>query len=63
MLNAILTETDSKAHIENLLAEAEHRRFVQAVQATSKSSRPQRKRLPKTSTLRKLVTSLGHSAP
>lgn len=63
MHHPILAEMDSKTHINKLLAEAEQRRLVQAFQAANKSRRPQRQRLPKTSVLRKLVTSLGHGAP
>lgn len=63
MLNPILAEIDSKAHLKNKLAEAEQRHFVRAVQAAGRARQPQRQRLPKTSALRKLVISLGYSAP
>jgi hypothetical protein len=63
MLNPILAEMDSKAHMKNKLAEAEQRHFVRAVQAANKSRQPLRQRLPKTSALRKLVISLGYTAP
>ena len=63
MLNPILAEIDSKAHMTNLLAEAEQRHFARAVQAASKSRQPQRQCPPKTSALRKLVISLRYTAP
>jgi len=62
MQHPILVEMSSKTHMKNVLAEAEHRRLVQAAQAASKSRQPVRQCLPKTSVLRKLVTSLGYSA-
>jgi hypothetical protein len=62
MLNAILVEMDSKTHVKNMLAEAERRRLVQSVRSASKSGRPER-RLPETSALRRLVASLGYTAP
>lgn len=63
MSHPILVEMNSKTYEKNVLAELEHRQLVRAVQAASRSRRSQRQRLPRTSTLRKLVTSLGHSAP
>jgi hypothetical protein len=63
MLNPILAEMDSKAYVKNLLAEADQHRLARAVQVANKSRQPERQRLPKTSVLRKLVTSLGYTAP
>jgi hypothetical protein len=59
MLSEVLVKSESTAHLKNLLAEADLRRLVQEA---SKPRQPQRQRLPKTSTLRKLVLSLGYSA-
>ncbi len=59
MLSEILVKSESTAHLKNLLAEADLRRLVQEA---SKPRQPQRQRLPKTSTLRKLVLSLGCTA-
>jgi hypothetical protein len=54
---------DSKAHMKSKLAEAEQHHFVRAVQAASRSRQPERQRLPKIAVLRRLVISLGYSAP
>lgn len=59
----VLLEMDSKNYERSVLASLEHRQLVRAVQAASRARRPQRQRLPKTGVLRKLVISMGHSAP
>jgi hypothetical protein len=59
MLSEVLVKSESTAHLKNLLAEADLRRLVQEA---SKPRQPQRQRLPKTSTLGKLVLSLGYTA-
>jgi hypothetical protein len=60
MLTDIHFDTESKTYLKNLMTEAELRRLVQAA---AKPRQPQRQRLPKRSALRKLVTSLGYTAP
>ena len=60
MTNPILVQIDSKTQVKNMLAEAERRRLVQSAQSP-KSGRPERRRLPATSALRRLVASLGYT--
>jgi hypothetical protein len=63
MSHPILTEIDFKTYEKNVQVELEYRQLVRTAEAASKSRRPQRQRLPKTGALRRLVISLGHSAP
>jgi hypothetical protein len=61
MLNPTLSEWVVHSRFQDLQAEAEHRRLFEVARSAHKAQQLQRKRLPKSRVLKRLVASLGYT--
>lgn len=61
MLNPTLNEWVVHSRYQDARAEAEHCRLVEVARAALRAQKVQRKRLPKSSVLKRLVASLGYT--
>ena len=61
MSNLYMYEREVRSRIQDAHAEAEHHRLVKVARTALRAQKLQRKRLPKSRVLKRLVASLGYT--